>query len=108
MICWDVQYPDPARALALAGAEAIFMPIWGGNETLAAARAIENHVFLASSGYDHPTRMLDPMGEVLAVASQQEERRGNGDRRLRQALRVALAGLDARPVVPRDPPRRAG
>ncbi len=71
MICWDVQYPDPARALALAGAEAIFMPIWGGNETLAAARAIENHVFLASSGYDHPTRVLDPMGEVLAVASEE-------------------------------------
>ena len=55
MICWDVQYADPARGLALRGAELILMPIWGGNETLAKARAIENHLFLASSGYDFPS-----------------------------------------------------
>lgn len=68
MICWDVQYADPARALALRGAELLLMPIWGGNETLAAARAIENHVFLATSGYDHPTYVMDPKGERLSVA----------------------------------------
>jgi predicted amidohydrolase len=68
MICWDVQYADPARALALRGAELVLMPIWGGNETLAAARAIENHVFLAASGYDHPTYVMDPMGEMLSRA----------------------------------------
>jgi hypothetical protein len=28
------------------------MPIWGGNYTLMRARAIENHVFLVSAGYD--------------------------------------------------------
>ena len=27
------------------------MPIWGGDETLGKARAIENRVFIASSGY---------------------------------------------------------
>ena len=70
MICWDVQYADPARALALRGAELLLMPIWGGNETLAAARAIENHVFLAASGYDHPTYVMDPMGEMLARAEE--------------------------------------
>ncbi|MCP4248745.1 MAG: carbon-nitrogen hydrolase family protein, partial [bacterium] len=70
MICWDVHYTDPARALALAGAELILMPIWGGNETLAKARAIENHLFLAASGYDYPTHILDPNGETLAIASQ--------------------------------------
>ena len=69
MICWDVQYPDPARALALRGAEMILMPIWGGNETLAKARAIENHVFLAASGYDHPTYIMDPDGEMLSKAA---------------------------------------
>ncbi len=68
MICWDSEYPDAARALALRGAEMILMPIWGGNETLSKARAIENHVFLAASGYDHPTYILDPNGEVLAQA----------------------------------------
>jgi len=66
MICWDVQYPDPARGLALRGAELILMPIWGGNETLAKARAIENHLFLASSGYDFPSLVIDPDGETLA------------------------------------------
>lgn len=68
MICWDSQYPDPSRALALAGAEIILLPIWGGDETLAKARAIENHVFLAASGYDHPTYILDPEGKSLARA----------------------------------------
>jgi predicted amidohydrolase len=65
MICWDVQYADPARALALRGAELILMPIWGGNQVLGRARAIENHVFLASSGYDYPSAVIDPDGETL-------------------------------------------
>jgi predicted amidohydrolase len=68
MICWDVQYADPARGLALRGAEMILMPIWGGNDVLARARAIENQVFLVSSGYDHPSRILAPDGEVIAHA----------------------------------------
>ncbi len=69
MICWDVQYADPARALALAGAEIILLPIWGGNDVLAKARAIENHVFLVSSGYSHPTRIINPVGDVIVEAS---------------------------------------
>jgi predicted amidohydrolase len=69
MICWDVQYADPARALAMRGAEILLLPIWGGNETLAKARAIENQVFLAASGYDYPTHIIDPAGELIAVAS---------------------------------------
>jgi predicted amidohydrolase len=68
MICWDVQYSDPARALALRGAELIAMPIWGGSDVLAKARAFENHLFLASSGYDHPTYIMDPNGEILSAA----------------------------------------
>jgi predicted amidohydrolase len=66
MICWDVQYADPARALAVNGAEIVLLPIWGGNLTLMRARAIENHVFLVSSGYDVPTMVVDPKGETLA------------------------------------------
>ena len=68
MICWDVQYADPARALALRGAELIVLPIAGGSTTLAKARAIENQVFLAASGYDFPTEILDPLGAVVAEA----------------------------------------
>lgn len=70
MICYDVFFPDPARALAAQGADIIVLPIWGGDETLAAARAIENKVFLVASGYDHPTYIMDPDGKRVAQAPQ--------------------------------------
>lgn len=70
MICYDVFFPDPARALAAQGADVIVLPIWGGDETLAAARAIENKVFLVASGYDHPTYIMDPDGKRVAQAPQ--------------------------------------
>lgn len=68
MICWDLQYADPARALARRGAELLLVPIWGGDETLGKARAIENRVFVASSGYDYPTYVMDPDGEMRSLA----------------------------------------
>lgn len=68
MICYDVFFSDPARALATQGAEMILMPIWGGDESLAKARAIENQVFLISAGYNHPTYIMDPAGERLSEA----------------------------------------
>lgn len=70
MICYDVFFPDPARSLARQGAEVLLMPIWGGNEVLAQARAIDNQVFLAASGYDHPTYIMDPEGTRIAAAPQ--------------------------------------
>ena len=69
MICYDVFYPDPAHALASRGAEIVLMPIWGGDQTLGKARAIENRVFLVASGYDYPTQIIDPDGGILAIAS---------------------------------------
>jgi predicted amidohydrolase len=68
MICYDVMYPEPAQALARLGAEILLLPIWGGDETLAKARAIENKVFLIASGYDHPTYVMDPDGQRIASA----------------------------------------
>jgi predicted amidohydrolase len=69
MICWDLQFPEPARALALQGAEVILLPIWGGSEVLARARAIENHLFLITSSYDMKTFIVDPTGSILAEAT---------------------------------------
>ena len=66
MICWDVSYPEVARELAARGAEMILMPIWGGNETLAKARAIENQVYVVASGYDFRTAIYDRAGEPIA------------------------------------------
>lgn len=69
MICWDVQFPEPARAMALKGAELLLLPIWGGNEILTQARAIENHVFLVSSSYDMRSLIIDPTGAILSEAT---------------------------------------
>jgi predicted amidohydrolase len=68
MICYDVFFADPAKALTAQGAEIIALPIWGGDETLAKARAIENRIFLVTSGYDHPTYIMDPDGERISLA----------------------------------------
>src|SRR4051812_43667591 len=72
MTCWDVQFPEPCRAMALKGAELILLPIWGGSETLAKARAIENHLFLVSSSYDMKSFVVDPKGDVLAEATHEQ------------------------------------
>lgn len=65
MICWDAEYGDPARAMALQGAEVIFVPAAGGYLTLLRARALENHLYVVSSGYDVESAIIDPTGEVL-------------------------------------------
>jgi len=70
MICYDVYYTEPARQLAQRGAEIILLPIWGGDEVLATARAIENQVFLVTSGYDYPTYIMDYNGKRIAEAPQ--------------------------------------
>jgi predicted amidohydrolase len=68
MICWDSEFQDPARALALAGAEIILLPIWDATLPLMRARATENRVFLVSSSYGDPSMILDPKGQELAAA----------------------------------------
>jgi predicted amidohydrolase len=61
MVCYDVFFTDPARALTLKGSELVLMPIEGGVEPLGRARVIENRVFLAASGLtNYPTYILDP------------------------------------------------
>jgi predicted amidohydrolase len=72
LICWDVQFPEPARALGIQGAEVILLPIAGGSEVLARARAIENHLFLITSSYDMKTFIVDPTGDILAEATREQ------------------------------------
>ncbi|MDQ3815510.1 MAG: carbon-nitrogen hydrolase family protein, partial [Armatimonadota bacterium] len=88
LICWDLQFPEPSRALALQGAEMILLPIWGGSEVLARARAIENHVFLISSSYDMKSFIVDPAGAVLAETTAD------------QPVAVAEINLDRKIVQP--------
>ena len=70
MICWDVFFPEPARVLASRGADIILLPIWGGNETLIRARAIENQVYLVTSSYDARTGIYDREGNLLVEATE--------------------------------------
>ncbi|MGA7689620.1 MAG: carbon-nitrogen hydrolase family protein [Jiangellales bacterium] len=79
MTCYDLRFPEQARALVDGGAELLLVPsAWlrgPGKQhhwaTLLAARAIENTVYVAGvakSGerYCGLTRLVDPMGEVVA------------------------------------------
>jgi predicted amidohydrolase len=65
MVCWDAEYIDSARALAVQGAEIIFVPAAGGYLTLLKARALENHLYVVSSGFDVESSIIDPTGTVL-------------------------------------------
>jgi predicted amidohydrolase len=68
MICWDVHFPEVARELSARGAEVVFLPIWGGNETLARARAIENQIYLVASGYDFTSAVYNKAGDAVTKA----------------------------------------
>jgi len=70
LICYDLEFPETARILALQGAEIILMPIWAGSELLEKARAYENHLFLVTSSYDEHTEIIDPNGEVVVKSPQ--------------------------------------
>ncbi len=49
MVCYDGFFPEVARELSNRGAEVIAFPVMGCNPLLAAARAVENHVYVVSS-----------------------------------------------------------
>ena len=78
-ICYDLRFPEQARAAALAGCDLLLYPsAWYDGpekeahwETLLRARAIENECFVAGvcrAGRRHVGRSLvaDPLGRVLA------------------------------------------
>ncbi len=88
MLCYDIRFPEMARALALRGADVLIVPAawpfprlehW---KTLTASRAIENQAYLVAAnrvGTDGPltfcgtSRILDPWGTPLATASEIDE-----------------------------------
>ncbi len=64
LICHDTAFSEPARVLTLAGAEILFAPGWGGDLTQIRARAMDNGVWVVTSGYDVPSAVIDPAGEL--------------------------------------------
>ena len=88
LICYEVRFPELWRTLALRGVQIIFLPAqWTAArqyhwETLTAARAIENQLFVISCNacgerdgtlYGGFSRILDPLGAVLAQGGGEEE-----------------------------------
>ncbi|SDC51611.1 carbon-nitrogen hydrolase family protein [Nocardioides lianchengensis] len=82
MTCYDLRFPEFARALVDAGAEVLVVPAaWVAGprkvdhwRTLVRARAIENTVYVAAAGQPGPrysghSLVVDPLGDVLAEAA---------------------------------------
>jgi predicted amidohydrolase len=88
MICYDIRFPEIARALALKGAELLSIPAafphprlnhW---RILLQARAIENQLYLVAinrvgsdktGSYFGHSMIIDPWGEILCEAGEGEE-----------------------------------
>ncbi len=81
MTCYDLRFPELARALVDRGAEVLVLPAaWVAGQrkvdhwrTLLTARAIENTVYVAAAAQPAPrycghSLVVDPFGEVLAEA----------------------------------------
>ena len=83
LVCWDLQYPEAARTLALMGADIIVCPTWGCEMTYVPARAYENSVTLAVSmgipageplwEINSPSVIVDHMGRVVKMARRDGE-----------------------------------
>lgn len=80
MICWDMNFPEVARILALNGARILFNPTWGfdfggeaNGEVRARSRALDNCVCVVTSMYASKTRdrpgrscIVDIDGRIVA------------------------------------------
>jgi len=98
LICWDALFPEPARILALKGAEIIAISTAAKPHNRHNARAIENGVYVIVSGSGHPrgtvdvnlfnSKIISPIGRLLGAAHDDME--------------IALAEIDfnEKPIVP--------
>lgn len=87
-ICYDVSFPEAARALKLMGAELIVLPTnwppgaWRTPEFVLNTRASENHVNFAAANrvgtergwqFIGRSKVIDPNGDTIAEASREGE-----------------------------------
>ncbi len=88
IICYDLRFPELSRALALKGAEAIFVPAgWPTPRQrpwriLLQSRAIENQLFVIGANrvgsdgneqYFGGSLIIDPLGNILAEGGDSED-----------------------------------
>jgi deaminated glutathione amidase len=116
MTCYDVRFPELARALAAADADLIVLPAaWAAGQfkeehwvTLVRARAIENTIWMAAAGQvpdpgERPSRaptgvgrsmLVDPMGVArLDLGPAEGLAVGDVDTDLTRAVRASLPSL---------------
>jgi (R)-amidase len=87
LCCFDIELPEPARTLALRGAQCLLVPSanmepWGeSHRAFVRSRALENHCFVAyanavgpASGYvfEGGSCLVDPLGRVLCDAGRDQ------------------------------------
>jgi (R)-amidase len=87
LCCFDIELPEPARTLALRGAQCLLVPSanmepWGEHHrAYVRSRALENHAFVAyanavgaASGYvfEGGSCLVDPLGRLLCDAGHDE------------------------------------
>ena len=84
LICYDIEFPEPCRILALKGAEIVFVPsVWSIPafhrwQIQLPARALDNTVFVVGinnvkEGACGHSKVVSPSGEVIAEASEEKE-----------------------------------
>jgi predicted amidohydrolase len=77
LICWDSDFPEVSRILALNGAEILFCPIWGdlrgqdGWKITARSRAMDNGVYFVTSIFDGHSLIVNPAGDILQESDTQ-------------------------------------
>lgn len=92
-ICWDMQFPECARAMALQGADLIVCPTWGWETVYGPARAYENGIYVAAAmavpyrteiqGLRSPSQIIGPEGKILCSGSVKEAEIVMGDVEIR-------------------------
>lgn len=76
LVCWDMQFPEAVRELALGGADLICCPTLGWENIYGLARAYESSVSIAAAmaaweggytDYCDPSCIVDNMGRIIAA-----------------------------------------
>ena len=82
LVCWDMQFPEAARELALADVDLIACPTYGWENIYGLSRAYENSVYIAAGmcTYRHglweendPSCIVDNMGRIIAACERDNE-----------------------------------
>lgn len=82
-ICWDMQFPETARAYAMQDVDMILCPTWGWEHLYGPARAYENGIYIAAAmavpawkpieGKRSPSQVIAPNGEILECGISDKE-----------------------------------